>query len=147
MKVIAADVHRDHPPAYEFQWREIPELFAEADVVSLHCPQTADNTQMVNAALLGKMKKTAFFINTARGGLVNEADLAAALDSGVIAGAACDVVSAEPIKPDNPLMHAKNIILTPHIAWATLSARKRLMGTVAENVAAFIAGNPIHVVN
>lgn len=147
MKVIAADSYHGNPPSYAFEWREIPELFAEADVVSMHCPQTADNAGMINSALLKTMKPSAFFINTARGGLVNEADLAVALNDGTIAGAACDVVSTEPISPDNPLLGAKNILLTPHIAWAALSARKRLMGTTAENIKAFLDGNPINVVN
>ncbi|MBX7244353.1 MAG: D-2-hydroxyacid dehydrogenase [Candidatus Sumerlaeaceae bacterium] len=147
MKVLAADTYRGNPPAYPFEWREIPDLFAESDVVTLHCPQTPDNGGMVNRELLAKMKPTAFFVNTARGGLVNERDLADAANSGVIAGAACDVVSAEPISPENPLLHAKNILVTPHIAWATLAARKRLMKTTAENIAAFIDGKPTNVVN
>ena len=147
MNVIAADTFRGAQPSYEFAWREIPELFAEADVVSLHCPQTADNTRMVNHALLSRMKPSAFFINTARGALVEEKDLADALDQGLLAGAACDVVSSEPISESNPLMKARNLILTPHIAWATLAARQRLMKTTAENIAAFQAGKPIHTVN
>jgi len=86
-------------------------------------------------------------INTARGGLVNEADLAAALNDGRIAGAAVDVVSTEPIRPDNPLLGARNCLVTPHIAWASLAARRRLMRTTVENVRAFITGRPINVVN
>jgi glycerate dehydrogenase len=147
MRVLAADTVRENPPAYEFEWREIPELVAEADVVSLHCPQTADNARMVNRKFLAKMKPDSFLINTARGGLVDEKDLADALNSGGIAGAACDVVSAEPISAKNPLLTARNLLLTPHIAWATLAARKRLMKTTSENIAAFLSGKPIHVVN
>ena len=147
MEVLTPNRHRDHPPAYPVTWVAIPDLFAEADVVSLNCPLTDDNHQLVNKDLLGKMKSTAFLINTARGLLVNEHDLAEALNTEKIAGAACDVVSTEPITEDNPLLKAKNIILTPHIAWATLDARKRLMKTTAENIAAFQKGEPINVVN
>jgi glycerate dehydrogenase len=123
------------------------DLFSEADVISLHCPQTEENTGFVHAQRLARMKPSAFFINTARGGLVNEKDLAQALNSGQIAGAACDVVSAEPILPDNPLLEARNLLLTPHIAWATLSARRRLMTATAQNIAAYQAGRPVNVVN
>src|SRR5262249_9050119 len=123
------------------------ELFAEADVITLHCFQTPDNQGMVDRRLLGLMKTNAFFINTARGGLVNESDLADALNNDKIAGAALDVVSAEPIRPDNPMLSAKNCIITPHIAWATLSARKRMMTTTYENVKAFLDNKPVNVVN
>jgi glycerate dehydrogenase len=101
---------------------------------------------MVDARLLGLMKPEAMLINTARGGLVNETDLAAALNEGRIAGAGIDVVSEEPIRPDNPLVSAKNCLITPHIAWATLAARRRLMRTTADNIAAFLAGSPINLV-
>lgn len=148
MSVLAFDVFKDHPPDYQpFAWKEIDQVFTEADVVSLHCPQTTDNTGFVNVELISKMKPTAYFLNAARGGLVNERDLADALNAGKIAGAGIDVVSAEPIGEDNPLLGANNCLLTPHIAWATVEARRRLMKTTAENVAAFIAGNPINVVN
>ena len=147
MKVLAHDTYKGNPPEFPFEWSEIDELFAKSDVVTLHCPQTPENTGMVNKELLAKMKPSAFFVNTARGGLVAEKELAEALNSDVIAGAACDVVSSEPIKSDNPLLKAKNILITPHIAWAAKEARIRLMGTTAENIAAFQAGNPIHVVN
>ena len=125
----------------------LDELFASADVVSLHCPQTPDNGGFVNARLLGVMKPGALFLNLARGGLVNEADLAQALRDGRIAGAGLDVVAHEPMLADNPLLHAPNCIFTPHIAWATLAARKRLTATVAANVAAYLDGAPINVVN
>ncbi len=148
MEVLAADVNQANPPEYEpFQWVEVEELFAAADVVSLHCPQTADNVGMVNRELLGRMKPNAFLINNSRGGLIVEADLAESLDAGRIAGAALDVVSTEPISPDNPLLSAKNCLITPHIAWAALAARQRLMQTTAENIAAFTAGKPINVVS
>ena len=147
MKVLANDVYRGDPPGYPFAWREVPDLFAEADVVSLHCNLTPENTGMVNQALLARMKPTAYLINTSRGPLVKDADLADALRRGRPAGAALDVVSTEPIAADNPLLTAPNITLTPHIAWAALAARRRLMKITAENVAAFLAGRPINVVN
>jgi glycerate dehydrogenase len=148
MRVIAADVqHSDAPDYPGFEWKTVEALFAEADVVSLHCPQTPDNTEFVNKSLLIKMKSSAFLINTARGGLVNEQDLADALNQGTLAGAAVDVVSKEPITADNPLLRAKNITITPHMAWGTLSARKRLMKTTADNIRAFLDGTPQHVVN
>jgi glycerate dehydrogenase len=148
MDVAAYDVNQGDPPAYQpFQWATIDEVFAESDVVSLHCPQTDDNAGMVNRHVLGKMKATAFFINAARGGLVVEQDLADALNQGQIAGAALDVFSAEPAKADNPLLTARNCLITPHIAWATVEARRRLMAITAENIAAFAKGKPINVVN
>ncbi len=125
----------------------LDELFATADVVSLNCPQTPENTGFVNARLLAVMKQSAFLINVARGGLVNEADLALALCSGQIAGAGLDVVAHEPMLPDNPLLGAPNCVFTPHLAWASLAARQRLMAIVAANVASFLAGAPINVVN
>ena len=148
MKVSAADIIRDEKPGYEpFSWADVDEIFATSDVVSLHCPQTPDNVGMVNRELLGRMKKSAFLINTSRGGLIVEEDLAEALNAQKIAGAALDVVSTEPIKPDNPLLKARNCIITPHIAWASLDARRRLMKATAENISAFIAGAPVNVVS
>ncbi|HEY7088596.1 MAG TPA: D-2-hydroxyacid dehydrogenase, partial [Tepidisphaeraceae bacterium] len=129
------------------QGTTLDQVFSQSDVVSLHCPLTADNREMVNAAMLAKMKRSAFLINTARGLLVSERDLADALNSGRIAGAAVDVVSQEPIRPDNPLLRARNLIVTPHMAWAALEARQRVLQATAENVAGFIAGKPINVVN
>ena len=125
----------------------LDELFATADVVSLNCPQTNENTGFVNAGLLSKMKPAAFLLNASRGGLVNEADLAQALRSGRIAGAGLDVVALEPMLADNPLLNAPNCIITPHIAWASLAARKRLVDKVAANVASYLSGEPTNVVN
>lgn len=147
MKVLANDVFHGNPPAYPFEWREVPELFAEADVISLHCNLTPENTGMVNRALISKMKRGAYLVNTSRGPLVNEADLAAALHEGRIGGAALDVVAAEPIPDDAPILRAPNLTVTPHIAWAALEARRRLMQVTAQNVAAFLAGKPQNVVN
>ncbi len=139
--------HREAPEGLPVTWLELSELFAAADVVTLHCPLTPENRGFVDRHLLGTMKRSAFLINTARGALVNEADLAAALNEGMIAGAALDVVSREPIAPDNPLLTARNCLITPHLAWASLAARRRLMATVAGNIRAFLAGSPVNVVN
>ena len=125
---------------------ELSQLFRESDVVSLHCPLTAENAGMVNAAVLALMKPTAYFLNTARGLLVHEADLAEALNAGRIAGAGLDVLSVEPPSASNPLLQAKNCLITPHIAWATRAARRRLLDVAAANAAAFLAGRPQHVV-
>ncbi len=125
----------------------LEELFAMADVVSLNCPQTPENTGFVNAGLLARMKPGAFLLNVARGGLVSEADLAGALNRGVIAGAGLDVVAVEPMLADNPLLGARNVVFTPHLAWASLAARRRLMGIVAANISSFIAGAPANLVN
>ena len=135
------------PGAVPVRFVSLEELFAAADVVSLNCPQTPENTGFVNAGLLAVMKPTAFLLNVARGGLVNETDLAAALNSGVIAGAGLDVIAHEPMLADNPLLTAQNCIFTPHLAWASLAARKRLMAIVAGNVAAFQSGSPVNLVN
>ncbi len=147
MRVLAYDTFHGNEPDYDFFWKETEPLFAESDIVTLHCNQTPENTGMVDRALLGRMKTTALLINTARGGLVNEKDLAEALEAGRPAAAALDVVSEEPIRSDNPVFSAPNAVLTPHIAWAALEARQRLMNTTAENIAAFLAGKPVHVVN
>jgi glycerate dehydrogenase len=147
MKVIAHSRSRDKNPGYPFEWADIETLFEKSDVVSLHCPLTPETKGMLNSALLRRMKKTAFVINTSRGPVVNEADLAEALKAGVIAGAAVDVLSTEPPAADNPLLAAPNVIITPHIAWATKAARERLMQTAADNVAAWMNGAPVNVVN
>ena len=123
------------------------ELFEKADVISLHCPLTENTKGIICTENIEKMKSSTLLINTSRGGLVNEQDLANALDSNRIASAAVDVVSEEPMKEVNPLLHAKNCIITPHIAWATKEARHRLMETAVENLIAYVAGNPVNKVN
>lgn len=147
MNVIAHDVYQGDPPSYPFAWRSIEQIFSESDVISLHCNLTPENKGMVNQAMLTRMKPKAFLINTSRGPLVNEADLAAALNAGTIAGAAVDVVSEEPIRATNPLLKAKNVLITPHIAWAALEPRQRIMQTTAQNIEAFQKGKPVNVVN
>lgn len=122
-------------------------LFKESDVISLHCPLTAETTKMINAEKISLMKPTAVILNTARGGLIDEDALAEALNSGRIAGAGLDVLSTEPPLPSNPLLHAKNCIITPHISWAAYEARKRLIEIAVANIEAFVAGSPINRVN
>ena len=126
---------------------DLDTLFRESDVVSLHCPLTPETKGLVDARRLGLMKPTAYLVNTARGPLVDEAALAAALDGGRIAGAAVDVLSVEPPPASNPLLTAKNCVITPHVAWATRDARRRLIDVAAANLAAFVAGRPQNVVN
>ncbi len=147
MKVLASSRSRQANPAYPFEWADADEIFSRADVVSLHCPLTPETQGLVHKDRLALMKPGAFLINTARGPLVVEQDLRAALDAGTLAGAACDVLSVEPPPSTNPLLGAPNLILTPHIAWATLEARQRLMNITAGNLAAFLAGSPVNVVN
>lgn len=147
MRVLAHGPMHGEPPRFPFEVRSLEAVFAESDVVSLHCRLTPQNTGMVDAALLARMKPDAYLINTARGPLVDEVALARALNDGRIGGAAVDVLSVEPMRPDHPLRGARNLTITPHLAWATLSARRRLMEATVVNIAAFIAGTPIHVVN
>lgn len=137
---------RTERPTPGIQFVDLDTLFAESDVVSLHCPLTPETQGLVNADRLARMKPTAFLLNTARGPLIDEPALARALNAGQIAGAALDVLSTEPPSPDNPLLTAQNCILTPHIAWATLAARQRLMDTVTANFRAFLTGRPVNVV-
>lgn len=120
----------------------LDELYARSDIVSLHCPQTPENVGMIDKTALAKMKDGVILLNTARGGLINEADLRDALLSGKVYAAASDVVSTEPIRADNPLLGLDNMIITPHIAWASHEARQRLMDTAVENVRNFLNGTP-----
>lgn len=125
----------------------LDEVLSGSDFITLHCPLTDANKGMINKAAIAKMKEGAYLINTARGGLIEEADLADALNGGRLAGAALDVVSAEPINDQNPLLSAKNCILTPHIAWAPRESRERLLKVVVQNIQAFLGGKPINKVN
>lgn len=126
---------------------DLDTLLSESDYVSINCPLTDDNKGFINKEAIGKMKASAFLINTGRGPLINEQDLADALNSGRIAGAGLDVLSAEPAAADNPLPMAKNCFITPHIAWATFEARQRLMQIASANLNAFVKGMPINVVS
>jgi glycerate dehydrogenase len=147
MKVLACDPvpPPDMPEAVELV--ELDALFRLSDVVSLHCPLTPETQQLADRRRLALMKPSALLINTSRGPLVDDQALAEALNSGRIAGAGLDVLCTEPPPRDNPLLHAKNCFITPHIAWATKAARERLLRSVVENVRAFLDGTPQNVVN
>ena len=145
MKVIACSRTKKDVPGVT--WVRFDELLRESDVISLSSPLTDQTRGLINKDALSKMKKTAFLINTSRGGLLVEQDVREALDAGVIAGAAVDVLSTEPPKADNPLIGAKNIVITPHIAWATTEARTRLLEIVRGNIVAWQAGNTQNRVN
>lgn len=148
MKLLVFTPH----PLYSLEndnmkFADLDTLFSKSDVISLHCPLFDNNKEMINKTSISKMKDGVIIINTARGGLIAEKDLADALESGKVYAAAVDVVSTEPIKKDNPLRHAKNCIITPHIAWAAKEARQRLMDIAQDNLMKYIEGNPINVVN
>lgn len=146
MKVLATRSSRRPMPGHVLE-ASVDEIFARSDVVTLHCPLTSETRGLVDARRLASMKPSAYLINTARGPLIDEPALAAALDSGRIAGAGLDVLSQEPPAADNPLLVARNCILTPHLAWATRAARARLMEATVANVRAFLAGTPTNVVS
>lgn len=147
MKVIATGSGRRVPePVDGIEWVTLEELLQRSDVVSLHCPLTPATTELINAERIALMKPTAILINTARGGLLNEADVAQALNEGRLAGAGLDVLTVEPPKPDNPLLHAQNVIITPHIAWATKEARTRLMAVASSNARGFAQGQLVNVI-
>lgn len=146
MKLLVTARH-ERPVPEGARFVSLPELLAQSDVVSLHCPQTAENARMIDAGALAQMKDGAILLNTARGGLLDEQAVADALRSGKLLAAGMDVVSAEPIRADNPLLTAPNCFLTPHIAWAPLETRRRLQTISAENLRAFLAGKPQNVVN
>lgn len=145
MKVIV-NTRTRRLPEDGFEYVDRERLFKEADVITLHCPLTAENAGMINSAAISLMKREAVIINTARGGLIVESDLASALDSGLIAGAGVDVLDTEPARKDDPLIAAKNTIVTPHTAWATAESRARLMKGAAANLAAYLRGEPLNVV-
>ncbi len=146
MKIIAAS-RTPKPPRDGVEFVDMDTLFRRADVVSLHCPLTPETKSLVNAQRLTLMKPTAFLLNTSRGPLLDEAAVADALNSGRIAAAGLDVLSCEPPKADNPLLTARNCLITPHQAWAARAARARLLETSVANVKAFLAGAPQNVVN
>lgn len=147
MKVLAYDQILPPEPPPNVRFAGLDALFSVSDVVSLHCPLTPETKHLVNAARLGRMKPTALLINTSRGPLVEEQALADALNSGRLAGAALDVLAVEPPPANNPVLKAKNCLVTPHISWATRAARARLMNAAVTNIKAFLNGKPQNVVN
>ena len=148
MNIIAASRHQtDQSDRKNFIWAELNEVLEQADVVSIHCPLTTETKGLINAESLKRMKSSAFLINTSRGPVLVEQDLACALNKGIIAGAGIDVLSIEPPVKDNPLFKAKNCLITPHIAWATKEARERLMDIAVNNLAAYLSGKSINIVN
>jgi glycerate dehydrogenase len=148
MNVIACSrTQSDQRHRPGFRWVDPGELFAEADFISIHCPLTDDTKGMINTTSISKMKRSAFIINTSRGPIIVEKDLADALNNEVIAGAALDVLSSEPPPANNPLLTAKNCLITPHIAWATREARVRLLETTVKNLRSYLDGKPSNVVN
>lgn len=147
MNVIATGSGRRTPePVDGLTWVSLDELLQQSDVISLHCPLTPETKELIHADRIALMKPTAILINTARGGLLNEADVAQALNQGRLAGAGLDVLTVEPPTSDNPLLHARNVLITPHIAWATKEARARLMTTAVSNVRAFLEGQPQNLI-
>jgi glycerate dehydrogenase len=150
MNVCAASSSSSHPEAKALEpvaRLPLDELFRRADVISLNCPLTPETRHLVSSARLALLKPNCLLLNTARGGLVDEAALSAALARGQLAGAALDVLSSEPPSPDNPLLYAPNCVITPHVAWSSLPARQRLLATSVDNVRALLARRPLHVVN
>jgi glycerate dehydrogenase len=143
MKLIYSTSRRQADPA----WRTVPDLLRQSDVISLHCPLTTETRGMINAESLRLCKPSAYLLNTARGPLIVSEDLARALNEGHIAGAGLDVLPEEPPRSGNPLISAKNCLITPHIAWAAQEARQRLLCAIAQNISAFLAGKSLNVVN
>lgn len=147
MKVIAYDSFESESGRELAEYVSLDRLFAESDVIFLHCPLFPETEGIINKDNIAKMKDGVIIINNSRGQLVAEQDLADALDSGKVYAAAVDVLSAEPVRADNPLLKAKNTIITPHISWAAKEARQRIMDITAENIKAFALGEPVNVVN
>ncbi|MFA5447686.1 MAG: D-2-hydroxyacid dehydrogenase [Sphaerochaeta sp.] len=145
MKVIAYDLY--HDPSHQDTYVSLDELLAQSDVISLHCPLFDQTRGIINKGSIARMKDGVIILNTSRGPLIVEEDLAEALNSAKVGAAAVDVVSTEPIEADNPLLGAKNILITPHIAWAPKESRIRLMDIAVQNLASFLSGNAENVVN
>jgi glycerate dehydrogenase len=147
MKVIAHDGHPNETGRRIAEYVPLNELFARSDVICLHCPLFPETEGLINKAAIAKMKDGVILINNSRGPLVVEADLAEALNNGKVYAAGLDVVSTEPIRGDSPLLKAKNCIITPHISWAPKESRQRLMDIAVDNLAAFVNGSPVNMVN
>lgn len=146
MKIIASHKHPERDRMEGVEFVDEKTCFQKADFISLHCPLNDQNKNFVNEALLNIMKPSAFIINTSRGGLIHEKDLAEALNSAQIAGAGLDVLSVEPPTSENPLLSAKNCIVTPHIGWASIESRIRMMDILVKNIKAYLEGAPVNVV-
>ncbi len=147
MRVLACDVHPTDAGREIGEYVTLDRLLAESDVITLHCNLTPENTGLINRETIAKMRDGAILINNARGQLIVEQDVADALNSGKLAGAALDVVYTEPIREDNPLLKARNCIITPHISWAPKESRQRIMDCTVSNIRAFLEGKPVNVVN
>ena len=147
MRVIACDSHHSDAGKAVAEYVDLDRLLAESDVIFLHCPLFPETQGIINKETIARMKDGVILINNSRGQLVVEQDLADALNSGKVYGAGLDVVSTEPVKPDNPLLGAKNCIITPHISWAAREARQRIMDITVANIQAFMDGEPVNVVN
>ncbi len=147
MRVLAYDLYPNEKGRAIGAYVDLATLLAESDVITLHCNLTPENTGLINRETIAKMKNGAILINNARGQLIVEEDVAEALNSGKLAAAGLDVVYTEPIREDNPLLKAKNCIITPHISWAPVESRQRIMDCTVDNIKAYLAGSPIHVVN
>lgn len=148
MKILAYESYRN--PALESDtchYTDLDEVLSKSDVIALHCPLFPDTEKMINRSTIAKMKDGVIILNNSRGQLINEQDLADALNSGKVAAAGLDVVSTEPIKSDNPLLTAKNCLITPHISWAPKESRKRLMDIAVSNLQEFLKGTPKNIVN
>lgn len=148
MQILAASRHHQNGPNdVLFEWASPDEIAARADVVTLHCSLNEKSRGMINREFLSRMKSSAFLVNTSRGPLVDEAALAEALNTDQLAGAAVDVASVEPVTDDNPLLTARNCLITPHMAWSSLAARRRMMQCTADNIRNFLVGTPSNIVN
>lgn len=146
MRVLAWSRSRKHHVPYPAQYASLEEIWPQARVISLHCPLTDETAKIINRRTIDLLPDGAIIINTARGGLVDEAAVADALKSGKLAGFGTDVLSVEPPASDNPLLHAPNVLITPHMAWATTRARQKIIDIMADNIAAFLRGQPINIV-
>ncbi len=147
MHVLTFSPYSTESAKQEIEHVSFDALLAASDVISLHCPLTKDTAGIINAEVIAKMKDGVLLINTARGGLINEADLADALKNGKIRAAGVDVVSKEPIRPENPLLGIPNCVITPHAAWVSNETRQRMVYCIGDNIEAYLKGNPICVVN